>query len=424
MIHRFVVTKRQLCWGLACHFEFWGWNAFDQTVLERGGVARQFESIRSAPTRIPNVRAVWTDLVVLFSVVAGVIIVLFRNDLLPARFFYDGLFIQALAQGLAPTQNDVAYGNVGLVYRALGLQDEANAASLVGFGIFVAILIFLRVKFAPASPSIMTWLFLSTSILLGAVYIGYYSKDAILLPFVFAVAACGRKRKFEVLIISSMLLYAGLFRSYWFIIAGLYFGFRLFAKFFSTRKRLLSAAIAASVLVGLAVSLSLGTTPDHFRVSVNESRAGSEDAGSMIHPFIPSSSLPAGLINVALTLVSLVFPLPLALSGGLYYAVLALYIGALWWMFYRSVPRIVAGRTNDSSARNTFAARTLALVTAVLITQSIFEPDYGSALRHITPLMPLIMCTIWSDQKSSRKAQTNETRGGTLRPSTSRVMRS
>jgi hypothetical protein len=40
------------------------------------------------------------------------------------------------------------------------------------------------------------------------------------------------------------------------------------------------------------------------------------------------------------------------------------------------------------------AARASALLVAVVSVQAIFEPDFGSYLKHLTPLMPLFLTLV------------------------------
>jgi hypothetical protein len=142
-----------------------------------------------------------------------------------------------------------------------------------------------------------------------------------------------------------------------------------------------------------------------LRVLVNPGPHGAEAASSLISPFVSMPEPLGGIVNVMLTLVSLVFPWPLVSLGGLYYLFLTVVFVLIWISFGLSVRERNASRI-PSASRFRFD-RAVALVMAFLSTQALFEPDYGSALRHLTPLLPLIVYVVWQ-ATAARAASVSE----------------
>jgi len=157
----------------------------------------------------------------------------------------------------------------------------------------------------------------------------------------------------------------------------------------------------------------LGAYPDHYRSFVNEARIGSADAQSAIQPFLKAPEPASGFVNVALTVLTLVIPVPLATNGALYYVALAALIAFLWIVVGRSLKHY---RSLPQRAVPPAVSRSVALLVAYLAVQALFEPDYGSALRHLTPLLPCLIVVL-----ANRPVPTAEQR---VRASPRRVTRS
>lgn len=313
----------------------------------------------------------------------GVVIVLLREQLLPARFFYDGDTIQVIAQQRGYAQSDFSYQAAASVYRLLGLADDATAAALVSFAAYLVVL-------AAACRGLMTTRYprsavvlVGASVVFGAIYLGTYSKDVMLAPVVAVVLLTRRSWLGELAIIASICAYAEVFRTYWFIIAVTYIALRLALRW---RPRVRTVVLVGLLLAGcaaVAMSIVLGVAPDSFRTSSNTGRVDSADAASTIPAFIPGGTLASGTINIVLALVSLALPLPLALKGGAYFLALSALIGVFW------IRAASIGRRELAGPGSSAAQRRLAFLVGFLIVQSLFEPDFGSALRHLTPLLPI-----------------------------------
>jgi len=364
-------------------------------------------SISASGRAVVDSRVLW-DVTFLFSVIAGVFVVVFRDDLLPRRFFYDGEHIQQIAQGFNSGLGDQSYVQVAMVYRLLGMADHALAASLFGFGLGVLSLLIFRAS-NQDKPSWQAVVLTPIAVLTMAVYLGFYSKDVFLVPIAAVAIAASQKRRVEFAFMAMILMYALFFRSYWALVALAYLPLRLAV---SRRYRAQTVALVMSgmlVAFSLVIFFVLGLDPDHYRSMVNDARLTSADAASAIRPLVPGDGLGVGVANVLVMIPLLTIPVPLLLSGSGYHAALFLAISVLWVLFYSGTRkkhllpiRTAADRSSGEPASR--ESRAVAVVLAILTVQALFEPDYGSALRHITPFLIVWVALHW--QRSDEGRQT------------------
>jgi purine-cytosine permease-like protein len=113
------------------------------------------------------------------------------------------------------------------------------------------------------------------------------------------------------------------------------------------------------------------------------------DTRTLIEPFFDLEGPVGSLLNSAIVLVTFAVPLPLFLRLSPYYLVVAVFLLVLWFMFARAVHLSSAESRTDPRW-----ARLVALVLSLTVVQSVFEPDYGSYVRHLTPLLPLMLAVI------------------------------
>jgi hypothetical protein len=336
------------------------------------------------------------DYLVAVAAIAGYVIVALRQSILPDKFSFDGDHIHAIALGTGSSLGDKAFGNVAWVYAQLGLAAHPLAAGMLGYSVFLLIVVAVWARIRRNDPSMLTIFVAGTSILFGAVYLGYYSKDVCVLPIVAAVLFLPRRWWADVVVIAMMLGYAAWFRSYWLPVAVLYAAYRVVRI---QRRSLwfivLSIALAV-VALGLVIYVVYGTAPDVYRSTVNDTRTLDPNAQSIITPILTFAEPWSGLLNNVLTAFFLLVPVPLLSSGGgLYYVAITIVLTVIWTSTYVGMARL---RRVDASQLKpgavTSAARAAAILLAFLCVQALFEPDYGSAVRHVTPLLPaaLLVC--------------------------------
>lgn len=357
--------------------------------VDRGAVA--IES--SASDR----RSAISSAAIAAAVLIGVMIVLFRQSILPEKFFADGEFIRSIALGTNIAPADHSYLAVGLLYRWLGLAHLPLLASLLGYAAYVAVMLWGARPLRTREASIPELVLLSAALMIGAVYLGWYSKDVLVLPITVVALVRSRSRAVDVGLLVAIAGYALLFRQYWAIVAGTFLVLRLAA---AARSRLSTIVVVVPVLafaVAIVLGVALGVAPDHYRSSANASRDVT-DVQSAITPLLPSTALPLQAIDIVLTFLSLLAPIPLLLHGGSYYVLIALALASMWVLLANRARRAFAGD------RDPVGERQLALMLGFVVVQALFEPDYGSALRHLTPLLPVAVAYVVGAPAASRSS--------------------
>lgn len=343
---------------------------------------------RSARNRL------WLAVVtVLAALAAG--FTLAGRGLLPDNYSFDEQKIQRIAQGVESYPGDPSFQRVGDIYRALGLANSSTGAAVLGLIVFffAVYLAFgaLRIE-APLSAGMLV--VLGVTVVLGTVYMAHYSKDIFTALLVTIPLLLTRRLKVvgEVTVVTSVAAYAMLFRNYWWLVLAVYLGQRVLVRF---GPRLLSfrryVAYAMTVLLAIAVLLPMvgGVSVEHYRESVNALEVRSS-TGSRIDTLIDGSGPASSFLNLLAIHLNIQFPLTLALAGGVFYLGIAIVVSVLWFRLYRSA----FGRTKGMPDMEVGVARAASMLFAFSLVQSVFEPDYGSAVRHLAPLLPLALLVV------------------------------
>lgn len=352
---------------------------------------------RLAETQVGQRGALVRSLIVVEFIIAGYLIVFLRDVLVPSRFFLDGWQIQRLAQAKSGGQG--SYEFVASIYRTLGLADNALVASLLGYTLAVGVILLVARKSRSIATSTQIVAMLCITTLFCAIYVGWYSKDVLTLIIAFAILLAPRKLIGEVLILALMYFYSDTTRAYWLITLALYVGVRLLYAWRMRLKPILVTLVLMVIAVSLAITVVQGYPANYYRTIVNEYRVGQLEAGTQIAPFVTLPEPVGGVVNNVITLISLVVPFPLMRSGGAYYLFLAAMILFMWVMFFRAI-----SHSANAAELPVEFSRSVSVIVAFLATQAIFEPDYGSAIRHLAPLMPLMLYVVWQAQPFSRQA--------------------
>lgn len=330
----------------------------------------------------------WPRVGIITGFVLGLLVTIMRERIVPIHYTYDSQKIQAIAQGITDPFGDYTFENVALVYRYLGLSNSGDFVAVAGYVLASAVLMLAIWKSGRLIGGPITFLIIVASFCLSAVYLGNYSKDVIVLAIVALVLLAPRKAWGDILVLAVICAYGTLFRQYWLIVAASYLVFRLLTLKRIQSRYLLPLGSLGAALVGLAFFLALGLDPDHFRAVVNDTRT--VEAQSQMVPFWDMSQPLGGSLNLITSYFALVLPLPLLATAGLRYAPVVMVFALIW------LPLI--GRTwsmkrdeEPKGARQVVLRRAVSLLFAFLLTQALFEPDYGSALRHLTPLLSLVV---------------------------------
>ncbi|WP_018332034.1 hypothetical protein [Actinomycetospora chiangmaiensis] len=355
-------------------------------------------------------RAVTAQVGIVAAVLAGAVFVVALRSGLDAKYSSDGTLIRQIATGQFAAGGDQSFRTVGALYRLLGLGNLPTLAGLLGFAAFaLCVLPLVRADVARDLSWVTIGLAVAT-VGLGAVYLGDYSKDVWLLPVLALVLAVRGVVAREVVLAAGIVVYAGLFRQYWFLVYAFYLVLRL-ATLPGRRGRLPRAAVtvaAALTVTAVAFPLLAGTTISSFRSSINAGRTGMADAQSAIEPVIAGQGPVAEAGNALLTQVTLYVPLPLLAEGGAVYLAATAFLAVLWFAFFRAVATDPLPSTAPDSPWPVAC-----LVLSFTAVQGIFEPDHGSALRHLTPVLLLVLSVLVLRDRAAARPTHRITPGGT-----------
>ncbi|WP_433050352.1 hypothetical protein [Dactylosporangium sp. CS-033363] len=300
---------------------------------------------------------------------------------LPAKYFYDGDYIAALNNGTTGIHPDAYYRSIAGFYAHLGLDGHPRLTGVLQLALMVAAI-------GLALRNARRWSTMAVAfgaIVLGGVYLTQYSKDAVVLLLVLPILVVLRVPEWTpaapFVAAGALTLYGALFRSYWLVIAALFVTAHVALRRGRRPVLLLPTAAAMFVIAAAGTLVVRHDSLDTFRAAANAGRGGSPDAVTLIAPFLDAPhSISAGLANALLTFGALLVPVPLLLAGGWMHVFGAVLLGAL-------TVRTFAAARNSAGDRALGVAVTLLL--AFVVTQALFAPDYGSHLKHLTPMLPL-----------------------------------
>lgn len=317
----------------------------------------------------------------IFLFVGLLFLSILKFDLLNPRFFYDQNTILNYMFDVDSFSFD-SYPNTAFLYKILGINDNLILAVL--FAYTVSLFVYFNLLFKEKVIDIFIFIYLGMFALLSAIFLQQYSKDIFVLLITFLLIQQNSKLAVK-LFFSTALIYGLFFREYWLLILVFSLSIIIVDKYiFSLNKRryLISVMLAGLLILAFAFPLTLGIDLTYYRLMVNEDRVGSIDASSIILPMLPTGSPILEFLNACITWFTLMIPFPLTLQGKVQQLVSFIIISALFLMFWKDVKYLI----NDQSSKVI-----IYFILSFTIIQSIFEPDYGSYIRHLTPILPLFI---------------------------------
>lgn len=320
---------------------------------------------------------------------------------LPDKYFYDGLYIAALIDAQTPAAVHLgellalggggSYDNVAWFYRALGFGVLTPPAAG-----FATLLLATGCLMAPVllRPSRLTTLGGLVLLLMAvplAVYLGQISKElpAIMTVAVVACSVISARGRPTIVGASVLVGYALVFRPYWLLVLVLWF----IVYWFVRRRMHLAlqflALCATLVVLSGASSLARGEYITSERAALNAQRLGSPDAITLIvNPLMPDNVL-SDTVNMVTGALRIAFPLELILHPSV------LRWGAGAFQLLTTLAVLAAGLRRPRGGERG-ADGLVALWIAFVVVQGMFEPDFGSAVKHAMDVSPATAATVAS----------------------------
>lgn len=319
-----------------------------------------------------------------------------RETLLPSSFGNDAQTILNFIAGKERTPG--SYLITANIYDRLELERQPAIAGLLGVGLSLLLALIALIQVGGLKRGLVAPLLLVGYILLSGVFVGTYSKEIVIVTALAIILALPRHWLFEIVVVAVLLLIGFRFREYWLILAAGYVGFRIFRLKWMRPWLMIVLIALVSIVFSLAIFGAIHVPADHFRSEVNAIRTAGVDAQTLIPRYVDAVPEPyAGILNNLLTTAFLMIPIPLLKLGGFYYVFSFALFAVLSMLF---LIRVDGRKLGDKA----LAHRTVSIIAAMYATQGLFEPDFGSALRHLTPFIPFFL-VLWSLPRVDRAGE-------------------
>lgn len=322
-----------------------------------------------------------------------------KQYILPNYFFFDENTISRFITSNARFEIGESYASTAAFFSLIGATKNSLLFTLIST-LFIMSQYYYCLKKSKVRSftliEILLFVFLS---FLSMTYMTMLSKELIvalvLAPFIFLA----RRGLIGIIIWCVIaLVYATYYRTYWFIMIPMFLGLYWIIR--STKKPIYLIVSVPLALLALSIAFSafLGLDLDNFRTTVNDYRidSGDNNARTMILPWLAGGGPIVSWLNSSITWLTLMIPLPLFILLSPYYLLIATLITLLFYKSWRAFFNIqLEHKQSDLPA-------CAALIISFTAIQSIFEPDYGSYVKHLAPLFPLFFYVIFKSQQPSK----------------------
>lgn len=346
----------------------------------------------------PNKKAISSKASLILFLVPVISILIYattKEYILPLRFFYDeGTIFLYMLDGATFTLGD-SYKSTAGFFNLFNLSRGSHVLSVAStIAIYFSLSLHIRKSKSKSIDYIEYMLFVFIFFLMST-YLTMLSKELIVFLLMFPFLFFAGKGYLGLVVWTLIALaYAAYFRTYWILIIGFFWAILIVLRF--GKKYILLFALVPALLFALSFIfyLSFGVDLDHFRTTVNDYRLESldQDARTIILPFISGEGPVISWVNSLITWLLLMFPIPLLLMMTPYYVVNAILISFLFSKTLKAIS------SQYKIKHGLELSATAAIIMAFTSVQAIFEPDYGSFIKHLTPLYPLFFYLILSSR--------------------------
>ena len=341
--------------------------------------------------------------------VIGILAKIIQYNILPAKYFYDSKKI--LNMTLSELSADKAYEFTADFFKCINIF---HFDSLLQWSIFIAIIgniMIFVILLKDKEYTNIQYLFIYASIALLNIYVFNISKDIIqFLIFSFIYIILEKKKTSDtkkiVLITIMLLIEALFFRVYYAVMAMLFITIVFMYNKFIKRKlmekrsviKLISIILIAFFIEIMIVGIISKENYDSLlnaRFSTNIFRTDDLDAATIIiDPLGYNSNVGIFIGNYIINAIRMMIPIELA-TKGIKYVAFIIYQLAILYIVIKSLKNI--------SSKNYLY---IAVYLAYFMVSVLFEPDFGSWVRHESTIFLILMGLIESTQFTCRNCTT------------------
>lgn len=324
-------------------------------------------------------------LIFIFGILVCVLMAFLKEYIFPEKYFYDSHGLEKLIEHPNRYYSAESFTNTATFYRILHIDNYIVAPILALVTYFLVIMRLFK-NYSISYISFFSYALIVIYSAIAMVYLATYSKDLVLfiivvVPFVFL------EKKSLIIWTFFVLFYAYIFRTYWFISIALFWFIKLFI--IQSPKRFLLLIPIIYLTMNVIYHYVFGTSISLIREGANTDR-DIESGQTIIKTFIKGNNVFAESLNSIVTLIFLIVPIPLFLLLKPFYIILTILIIVFFYNFIKFYLR----EYKIKDYTNIFS-----FVISFMLVQSLFEPDYGSFVRHLSPLYPLIFVCIAKNTK-------------------------
>ena len=330
----------------------------------------------------------------------GFALVMTFPAILPVQYMFDaGIIRELIIQGNRPTGLSIGdpFANTAYLYMLAGVGANPQAAAFFTYLVAWASVL-MGILLASNGGRYWLWFpaFIWHAILV--VFTCMHTKEMHSMPALalMLLLAGTRFTWWRVIALGVVIAgYAGYFRMYW-LLAGM-----LTLAFIVSRRRIRRSSLLALAMFASYLLLFVGyhVITGEFLTDVRAHLTAGRDidlfSDSLFANFFVNGDLYDDIANALFALGRLIMPVGLIGTGKLQHLAFAVWEALNVGVFVVLFARV--WRRRETDARTEFAA---AWVLAFTLIQAIFEPDYGSFLRHQTALLPafamLALNAFWS----------------------------
>ncbi len=336
---------------------------------------------------------VWIIIVLSFPVFS-----IFKEYLLPRYYFFDANTINLFMKRGSPLTHGDSYASTAAFYNFLHVSKDSIVFPVIASLIIIAVFFWVLKKAKATNMTVLDFAMYLYCILLAIVYMTLLSKDFIVFLFVIPFISLAQRGVKGLLLWSVLaLLYAYYFRGYWIIVLCLFWGLYIFFPVLKKNWVLFLFIFISLFVLSIAFKVGMGIDLDNYRNMVNDVRldSGDTNARSMIVSYIPGGGLIIGWLNAYVVWLFMMIPIPLVLALSPLYLIISFFITMLFYKFWG------AAKVELIKNQNPVLKAVICLIISFTAVQSIFEPDYGSYVRHLSPFYPLFFYVLFITRKDS-----------------------
>lgn len=328
-----------------------------------------------------------TLMLFLMLLMVMIVVAMIKEYVMPAYYFYDQQTIFEIMKTTFSFMPGNSYGSSAYFYRILGFEKSSVFFALISSILIMGTYIFILIKVRGGSLNLVDLGVFLFFIFLSVINLTWQNKDFIVFLVMLPLLITFSSRATGLIIWTALaIVYAYYFRTYWFLFLLEFYGLWIASRFVKTGKGLFVLCLLSMFALSILVSAILGVDVDSFRTSVNEVRldSGQEGTNTIITPWVGGGNPLLGWINISITWITFFVPFPLILLLSPYYLVISFFIIMMFRRIWQVIDRIMADKSYPLLTVYSL------MIIAFTVIQSMFEPDYGSYVRHLAPFYPLM----------------------------------